>query len=179
LPKQDRQVTCSVQAPQLSSRKLVERFSNPFSSSPEPSFTTATSTRPKSALHHRQDVQEVSLLPRHGAGKALPRQLRPIDADAKLFPPRAAAFPPLPGQPVRPSRRPLVAPFARPTSTSAPRPSAGSPARPVSVMARSTRLSVSFGHAASQPDCPGRVREKRFRSWLTAHPQQTGAVVDG
>lgn len=45
-------------------RKLVERFSNPFSSLlREPSFLTATSTVPKSALHHRQDVQEVSCRP--------------------------------------------------------------------------------------------------------------------
>ena len=125
-----------------SSRKLVERFSNPFSSSPEPSSFTAHppyQVRPSSSSRCSRGE-----LPRgyHVSDPGM-RQLRPIDADAKLFPPRAAAFPPLPGQPVRRSRRRLVAPFARPASTSGPPPSAGSPAPPVLVMARSTRSSVS------------------------------------
>ena len=158
LPKQAQQVTCSVQAPQLSSRKLVERFSNPFSSSPEPSFTTATSTRPKSALHHRQDVQEVSLSPRYRAGKALPRQLRPIDADAKLFPSRSGIS--------------AFARTARPSFAAATRRAV----RPTTLNLRASALS-RFASTAGVGDgkvyqvigklwtpsprlhCPGRVRE--------------------
>lgn len=70
-------------------------------------------------------------------------QLSRFGTDAHFFSLCAAAFLRSPGRLVRPSPPRLVAPFARPASTSALRLSAGSPARPALAMARSTRLSVS------------------------------------
>lgn len=158
------------------SRKLVERFSNPFSStSPEPpSFLTAhppSQVRPSSSARCSRGES----LPDYRTPMRGVPQLSPIDTDAKPFPPRAAAFPPLPGQPVRRSPRRLVAPFARPASTSGPPPSAGSPAQPVSVMARSTRSSVSSLHSTRRrvPPLPRGGPGKLFRlAWLTAQTQQ-------
>jgi hypothetical protein len=113
------------------------------------------------------------------------RQLRPIDGRCKAFPNAralAAAFPPSPGQLVLPSRRPLVAPLARPASTSGPRPSAGSPALRVSVTARSTRLLVSFrrlwrpgrGYRASRENCVVSLWANRV-----THKQVPSSMVSG
>jgi len=171
-PKTRRHVKCRSSA--APSRKLVERFSSPFSSSPEPSLLTAhppSQVRPASSSR----CSRGELPPRDRLFeflKTAARQLSRIDADAKLFSPRAAAFPPSPG-PVPPSRRRLVAPFARPAS--GPRPSAGSPALPVLVMARSTRSLVSKLRraGASRRTPTGKIVPQANR----AIP--TGAVVDG
>ena len=107
------------------------------------------------------------------------RQLRSIEADAKLFL-FAAAFPPSPGRLVPPSRRPPVAPFARPASTSVPRLSAGSPAPPVSVMARSTRLLVSWTRLSGLPKIvrsANRPLQNRCRRrWLVSLSPQRAAT---